>query len=101
MCRDRGRCGGKPRRAAPKKQRQYDSGQQKRYTQKAQVVAHKTRDIICVAVGKGREHDCTLFTRSQRPSKDEIECLTDRGYQGLQKLPSHRQPPRRNLNEES
>jgi IS5 family transposase len=36
-------------------------------------------------VGKGREHDFKLFKRSQIALKEEIECLADRGYQGIQK----------------
>jgi hypothetical protein len=51
------------------------SGQKKRHTQKAQVVvAHKTREMICVAVGKGREHDFTWFKRSKLTRQEEIEC---------------------------
>jgi IS5 family transposase len=80
----------------PKKQRQYSSGKKKRHTQKAQVVrAHKTREIICVATGKGREHDLKLFKRSKLTIQAEIECLADRGYQGLQKLHPTSQTPKK------
>jgi hypothetical protein len=82
--------------SGPKKQRPYYSGKKKRPTQKAQVVvAHKTREIICVAVGKGREHDVKLFKRSQLPIQAESECLAYRGYQGLQKLHSNSQTPKK------
>lgn len=36
-----------------------------------------------------------MFKRSQLPIKEEIECLADRGYQGLQKLHSHSQTPKK------
>jgi hypothetical protein len=69
------------------------------------VVAHQTREILCVAVGKGREHDFKLFKRSKLTIKEEIECLADRGYQGIQKLHSNSQtpkkkPPRGELNKQ-
>jgi hypothetical protein len=41
--------------------------------------------MVCAAVGKGREHDFKLFKRSQVRMAPSIECLGDRGYQGLQK----------------
>jgi hypothetical protein len=91
----------------PKKQRQYYSGKKKRHTQKAQVVvAHQMRELICVAIGKGREHDCTLFKRSKLTIKEEIACLADRGYQGIQKLHRNSQtpkkkPPRGELNKQA
>src|SRR5512143_4081099 len=79
---------------ATKKQRRYYSGKKKRHTHKAQVVvAQRTREIVCVAVGKGREHDFSLFKRSRIAFKEEIECLADRGYQGLQKRHGHSQTP--------
>jgi hypothetical protein len=58
-------------------------------------VSHKTREIICVAVGKGREHDFKLFKRSKIAIQDKIECLGDRGYQGLQKLHRKSQTPKK------
>jgi hypothetical protein len=94
VCRARGRCGGKPRGTAPKQQRRYYSGKKKRHPYKAQVVvAQRTREIICVAVGKGREHDFKLFKRSRVAFNEAVECLADRGYQGLQKRHGQSQPP--------
>jgi hypothetical protein len=79
-----------------KKQRQYYSGKKKRHAQKAQVViAHKTREIICVATGKGCEHDFKLFKRSKLTIQAEIECSADRGYQGIQKLHPKSQTPKK------
>ena len=83
---------------ARKKQRRYYSGKKKRHTQKAQlVVAHKTREIICVTGGKGREHDFKLFKRSQIAIAEEIECLADKGYQGIKKLHGNSQTPQKQL----
>jgi IS5 family transposase len=92
----RHRGGGKSRGTATKQQRRYSSGKKKRHTQKAQlVVAQRTREIVCVAVGKGREHDFNLFKRSRIALKEEIECLADRGYQGIQKRHCNSQTPKK------
>ena len=49
------------------------------------VIDRGTKEIVCVAVGKGREHDFGLFKRSQVRPHPQTECLGDRGYQGLKK----------------
>ena len=49
------------------------------------MVDQASRQILCAAVGKGREHDFKLFKRSNVRLAPTIECLGDRGYQGLQK----------------
>jgi len=49
------------------------------------MVDRTSRQILCAAVGKGREHDFKLFKRSQVHMAPASECLGDRGYQGLQK----------------
>jgi hypothetical protein len=49
------------------------------------VVAQGSRQILCATVGTGREHDFQLFKRSKLPLAPTLECLGDRGYQGLQK----------------
>ena len=49
------------------------------------MVEQASRQILCAAVGKGREHDFKLFKRSAIRIAPTIECLGDRGYQGLQK----------------
>jgi IS5 family transposase len=79
-----------------KKQRHYSSGKKQRPPQKASGVgAHKTREILDVAVGKGREHDCTLCKRSKLPLQEDLECLADRGYQGRQKRHPKSQTPKK------
>ena len=54
-----------------------------------------TREILCVALGKGREHDFNLFKRSKVTMAAEIECLADKGYQGIKKLHSNSQTPQK------
>jgi len=84
----------KARSNARKKQRRSYSGKKKRHAQNAQlVVAPQTREILCVAVGKGREHDCNLFKRSRIARAEERECRADKGYQGLKKLHSNSNTP--------
>lgn len=46
----------------------------------------KTRQILCTAHGKGKVHDFRLWKKSQIGIDREIECLADKGYQGLQKI---------------
>lgn len=49
-----------------KKQRAYYSGKKKRHTLKAQVlIKHKTLQIVCVAIGKGRQHNFKVYKRSK------------------------------------
>jgi hypothetical protein len=65
-------------------------------------VDRQTRQIICTAFGRGREHDFRLFKRSQVRFAATTQCLGDRGYQGLQKLHAqsqtpHKKPPRKAL----
>lgn len=55
----------------------------------------KTKQIICTAFGRGREHDFRLFKRSQVRFANTTECLGDRGYQGVQKLHALSQTPKK------
>lgn len=48
-----------------------------------------------MAVGKGREHDFKLFKRSKIALQEKLECLADRGYQGIQKLHRNSQTPKK------
>lgn len=55
----------------------------------------KSKQVICTAHGRGREHDFKLFKRSQVSFDQRTECLGDRGYQGLQKLHPNSQTPKK------
>jgi hypothetical protein len=90
-----------------KKQRNCYSGKKKRHTLKAQVVIDKkSKKILYVLVGKGREHDFKLFKRCSVQFHELSEVLGDRGYQGLQhfhaksKTPK-RKPPKQMLSKEA
>jgi hypothetical protein len=50
------------------------------------VVDQVSKQIICTAHGKGREHDFSLFKSSFVQLKSEIICLADKGYQGIVKI---------------
>jgi hypothetical protein len=50
------------------------------------VVAHNTGEILCTAHGKGREHDFRIFKKSKVRLREDIECLGDKGYQGIHKI---------------
>ncbi|MEH2253265.1 transposase family protein [Nostoc sp.] len=41
---------------------------------------------ICTTHGKGREHDFRVFRNSKVRLREDIECLGDKGYQGIHKL---------------
>ena len=42
--------------------------------------------ILCTAHSKGKEHDFTLFKRSKTHLLEQVICLGDKGYQGIQKI---------------
>jgi hypothetical protein len=82
----------------PKKQRGCFIGKKRRHTLKAQFVIDRQRkQVICTAHGRGREHNFKLFKRSQMCFSEATECLGERGYQGLQKLPANSQTPKKQL----
>jgi len=47
------------------------------------IVDFKTKMIVCIAVGKGREHDFSLFKDTVVSVDTLIQFLTDSGYQGI------------------
>ena len=59
------------------------------------MVDQKNREIICVAAGKGRDHDFKLFKRCQLALAEEGEWLADRGYQGIQKMHKKSRTPKK------
>ena len=72
------------------------SGKKKRHTQKTQIVADKeSKRILCTAFDKGRRHDFKLFKQSKVYLKKESKCLVDTGYQGIQKIHSNSELPKK------
>ena len=55
----------------------------------------KTRKIICTAFGKGRRHDFKLFKDSKTHIHPSTKCLVDTGYQGIAKLHSNVEIPKK------
>ncbi|MEH2455586.1 IS5 family transposase [Nostoc sp.] len=79
-----------------KKQKQFYSGKKKRHTLKSQVVIDQSSgEILCTAHGKGKEHDFRIFKNSKLRLRKDIECLGDKGYQGIQKLHAKSQIPKK------
>ena len=54
---------------------------------KVQIVADaSTRDILCISVGKGSQHDFKMLQESKVHFSPRIQAIADKGYQGLKKL---------------
>ena len=57
------------------------------HTLKVQIVADaSTRDILCISVGKGSQHDFKMFQESKVHFSPRIQAIADKGFQGLKKL---------------
>ena len=68
----------------PRQQRLWYSGNKKRHTLKSQFLIHPvTRQILCVATGRGTTHDLRLLRKSKTPIHPDTELLADAGYQGI------------------
>jgi DDE superfamily endonuclease len=52
-----------------------------------------TKLIVCIAQGKGKQHDFNIWKKSRTGVKPSIKCLGDKGYQGIQKLYKNSQTP--------
>ncbi len=59
------------------------------------LVDIETKEIICTAHGRGRQHDFKLFKASQLPLRKDTECLGDKGYQGIQKVHANSKIPQK------
>ena len=70
---------------------------------KSQVLVNKnSQEIICIAYGKGKEHDFKLFKKSKTNLSLKTKCLADKGYQGIGKIHKlsqtpHKKPPKNKL----
>lgn len=52
-----------------------------------------TKIIVCIAHGKGKQHDLKIWKKSRTAAKPEIEHLADKGYQGIKKYHQNSQTP--------
>jgi hypothetical protein len=59
------------------------------------LVDQLTKQIICTALVLGRVHDFQLFKTSNVKLQPKVECLADKGYQGIQMLHAHSRTPRK------
>lgn len=57
------------------------------------VVDIKTKQIVCIACGKGRQHDFKIWKRSRTLARESVKYLADKGYQGIQKSHANSQTP--------
>ena len=61
---------------------------------KSQILVNtKTKEIICIAVRKGRIHDFRIWKESQIELNEKIELLADKGYQGIKKIHANSRIP--------
>ena len=59
------------------------------------VVDKKSQQIICTAFSNGKRHDFRVFKESRTHIHQAILVITDTGYQGLQKIHSKTQMPKK------
>lgn len=59
------------------------------------IVDKKSRKIICTAFSNGKRHDFRLFKESKTKIHPKTKIITDTGYQGLQKIHSNTNMPKR------
>lgn len=59
------------------------------------IIDRRTKQIICVDLGKGREHDFALYKRAKIVLHLQIQLLADGGYQGIKELHAQAQHPKR------
>lgn len=59
------------------------------------IVDKKSRKIICTAFSNGKRHDFRLFKESKTKIHPKTKVITDTGYQGLQKIHSNTNMPKR------
>lgn len=59
------------------------------------MVAQNTGEILCTAHGKGKEHDFRMFKNSKLRLREDIECLGDKGYQGIHKVHAKSRIPKK------
>ena len=77
-----------------KKQKKYYSGKQKYHTIKSQVLADtKSTEIICTAFSNEKTHDFSLFKKSKLRMNEELELLSEKGYQGIKKIHTNSRTP--------
>ena len=59
------------------------------------MVDKKTKKVICTAFSNGKRHDFKLFKESRTHINPAIKAIADTGYQGLQKIHSQSELPKK------
>jgi hypothetical protein len=91
---NRNRCDWAWSRTPKKKQKHFYRGKDKKHTLKSQIVIDlNTKLIVCIACGKGKQHDFKIWKRSRTKGLSSIKYLGDKGYQGIQKMHRNSQIP--------
>ena len=72
----------------------YYSGKQRCHTLKLQLLVNQiTQEIICIALGIGKQHDFKIFKNSKVHIRQEIQLLADKGYQGINRYHANSKTP--------
>lgn len=61
----------------------------------------KSKKVICTNISNGKRHDFRLFKESKVHIHPDIKILTDTGYQGIQKVHSNSETPKKKTKKES
>lgn len=59
------------------------------------IADKKTRRILCTSFDNGRKHDFRLFKESKTHFHPSLKCQADTGYQGIGKLHSNAEIPKK------
>jgi hypothetical protein len=59
------------------------------------VIDKQSQKVICLTCSNGKRHDFRVFKESKVRLHSKIKVITDTGYQGLQKLYTNTQMPKK------
>lgn len=57
------------------------------------LVNKKTKEIVCIAVRRGKVHDFRIWKESKIELGEKTEILADKAYQGIKKIHEHSRTP--------
>lgn len=57
------------------------------------LINQATLEIICAAIGTGREHDFKIFKESKINAVPRIQAIADKGYQGIKNYHNNSKTP--------
>ncbi len=65
------------------------------------MVDKKTKQVICTDFANGRKHDFRLFKESRMLIHHKVKVITDKVYQGIQKIHNNSELPKKTTQEKS